>query len=301
MSRFPHCAFYAIIQPMRVLILSDIHANLTALEAVLADAGKIDAAWCLGDLVGYGPDPNECIARVWSLPDLVCILGNHDAAVIGQLDDSSFNPEARQAILWTREVLWEGSALFLKGLPEKAELDGVTLAHGSPRQPVWEYLLDSSSATRSFEYFEKPYCFVGHTHLPVIYQLSEENSSARLETLEPNTCRYLSPRAILNPGSVGQPRPGCAPMRSTTQNRSPGNSAVFGIMSLRYKAGWKLLIFRAGTSSAWQWAGRRLLQKQEYLWVRRPLRGLRNHKKTLSQERFQAILRLKDGINWVLK
>lgn len=191
---------------MRILILSDIHANLTALEAVLAEAGEIDAVWCLGDLVGYGPDPNECIARIRSLPNLVCILGNHDAAVIDQLDDSSFNPEARQAILWTREVLWEGSALFLKGLPEKAELDGVTLAHGSPRQPVWEYLLDPASATRSFEYFEKPYCFVGHTHLPVIFQLSEENSSAHIETLVANTCRYLSPRAILNPGSVGQPR-----------------------------------------------------------------------------------------------
>jgi len=191
---------------MRILILSDIHANLTALEAVLADAGEVDAAWCLGDLVGYGPDPNECIARIRSLPNLVCILGNHDAAVIGQLDDSSFIPEARQALPWTRDVWWEGSAQFLKGLPEKAELDGVTLAHGSPRQPIWEYLLDPGSATRSFEYFEKPYCFVGHTHLPVIFQLSEENSTAQVESPVPNTCRSLSPRAILNPGSVGQPR-----------------------------------------------------------------------------------------------
>lgn len=191
---------------MRILVLSDIHANLAALEAVLAEAGEIDACWCLGDLVGYGPDPNECIYRVRALPNLVCILGNHDAAVLGEIDSASFNPEARQAIEWTQEVLWDGSQMFLRSLPETAELDGVYLAHGSPRQPVWEYLLDSHTATRSFGYFKKPYCFVGHTHLPMIYALPGDSPYARQITPPPNTCTHLRPRAILNPGSVGQPR-----------------------------------------------------------------------------------------------
>jgi predicted phosphodiesterase len=191
---------------MRILVISDIHANLTALEAVLAEAGEIDAAWCLGDLVGYGPDPNECVFRVRQLPNMRCILGNHDAAVLDQIDIDGFNPEARQAIRWTREVLWDGSRLFLSGLEERIDLDGVTLAHGSPRQPVWEYLLDSATAARSFEYFDRPYCFVGHTHLPVIYELQDAQRHARLTIPEPNSCLTLRPRAILNPGSVGQPR-----------------------------------------------------------------------------------------------
>jgi predicted phosphodiesterase len=191
---------------MRILIISDIHANLTALEAVLVDAGQVDAVWCLGDLVGYGPDPTECVERVRSLRNLQCIIGNHDAATLNQIDSESFNPEARQAIRWTQEALSEGAMNFLRALPERLDLDGVTLVHGSPRHPVWEYLLDTQNATRSFEHFESPYCFVGHTHLPSIYYMGENNHSARLLVPEANTHFMLSPRAILNPGSVGQPR-----------------------------------------------------------------------------------------------
>jgi len=191
---------------MRTLVISDIHANLTALEAVLADAKPFDAAWCLGDLVGYGPDPNECIARVRDLPNLACIIGNHDAATLDQIDAESFNPEARQAIQWTQEALVDASVAFLRALPERVNLDDVTLVHGSPRHPVWEYLLDTQNATRSFEHFESPYCFVGHTHLPSVYYLGENHSSAKLFIPEAGTRLVLSPRAILNPGSVGQPR-----------------------------------------------------------------------------------------------
>jgi len=151
---------------MRVLVISDIHANLTALDAVLTDAGQIDAAWCLGDLVGYGPDPNECVARIRGLPNLKCIIGNHDAAVVQRIDPMSFNPEARQAIRWTQRKLTDASLSFLSSLPKTVNLDEVTLVHGSPRQPVWEYLMDSRNATRSFDHFGTPYCFVGHTHLP---------------------------------------------------------------------------------------------------------------------------------------
>lgn len=202
----PAIRFLCYHRLMRILVISDIHANLTALEAVLADAGEIDAAWCLGDLVGYGPDPNECIQMVKQLPNLVCILGNHDAAVLNQIDITSFNPEARLAITWTRSTLWEGSLNFLRNLPERAQKDAVTLVHGSPRQPVWEYLLDTSTANRNFDYFETPYCFVGHTHLPVIYSLWESQRSAHLSIPEANTCQVMRPRAIFNPGSVGQPR-----------------------------------------------------------------------------------------------
>ena len=191
---------------MRTLIISDIHANLTALEAVLADAGEIDAVWCLGDLVGYGPDPNECVARVRALPNLVCLIGNHDAAALKQIDIETFNVEARLAIRWTQLNLTDESLAFLQSLPEQTEVEQVTLAHGSPRQPVWEYLLDTRTATANFACFNTPYCFVGHTHLPVLYYLPDESRVARLVVPEPLMQLTLAPRAILNPGSVGQPR-----------------------------------------------------------------------------------------------
>ena len=192
---------------MRTLIISDIHANLTALEAVLAEAGEIDAVWCLGDIVGYGPDPNECVTKVRQLPNLLCILGNHDAAAMKQIDADTFNPEARNAIIWTRNQLSDESMTFLGELPEVIKAsDEVTITHGSPRHPVWEYLLDTHAATLNFDYFETPLCFVGHTHLPVIYSLDEDNYLARLGVPEAEEKIILPERAIINPGSVGQPR-----------------------------------------------------------------------------------------------
>lgn len=191
---------------MRILVISDIHANLTALDAVLDHAGTIDAAWCLGDLVGYGPDPNDCIQRVRQLPNLICILGNHDAAALNQIDSATFNPEARQALQWTQNNLTADSLVFLRSLPERVDTPQVTLVHGSPRQPVWEYLLDTFNATRCFEHFSTPFCFVGHTHLPIIFHMHNEGSLAQLQVPEPNTCPELQARSIINPGSVGQPR-----------------------------------------------------------------------------------------------
>jgi predicted phosphodiesterase len=191
---------------MKILVISDIHANLTSLEAVLDDAGDYDGVWCLGDLVGYGPDPNECIERVRNLPNLVCILGNHDAAALKHIEVNTFNPEARTAILWTQHELSPNNLSFLESLPEKEEQDHITLVHGSPRQPVWEYLLDTRTATFNFEHFSTPYCFVGHTHLPVLYYLPDEGLSARLIIPQDSTQLTLAPRAIINPGSVGQPR-----------------------------------------------------------------------------------------------
>lgn len=191
---------------MRALVISDIHANLTALDAVLASAGQFDCAWCLGDLVGYGPDPNECIQRVQELPNLVCILGNHDAASLNQIGVTAFNPEARQAIYWTQRTLTEASKVFLANRPETFTFGDVTLAHGSPRQPVWEYVMDAYVATMNFAYFDTPYCFIGHTHLPLCYVLQEGEHTARAVSPEPGTITPLLSRTIINPGSVGQPR-----------------------------------------------------------------------------------------------
>ena len=191
---------------MKILILSDIHANLTALETILADAGEIDAAWCLGDIVGYGPDPTECVERIMQLPQLKCILGNHDAAVINKIDDNAFNQDARTIIDWTQQAMTASTLQFLQELPEKLVEHDVTLVHGSPRQPIWEYLLDTRTATYNFDHFETNYCFVGHTHLPVVYYLGDDSRSARLTIPDHNTQMALAPRTIVNPGSVGQPR-----------------------------------------------------------------------------------------------
>lgn len=191
---------------MRILVISDIHANLNALEAVLSDAGEFDSCWCLGDLVGYGPDPNECIQRMRQLPNLICLLGNHDAAALNQIDIASFNTEARRALIWTQQILSPESIEYLKNRPERIVTESVTLAHGSPRHPVWEYLLDTRAATQNFNHFETPFCFVGHSHLPVIYQKREDRVFA--EMIIPNVPGRVEmiPRAIFNPGSVGQPR-----------------------------------------------------------------------------------------------
>jgi len=191
---------------MRTLIISDIHANLTALETVLEHAGEVERVWCLGDVVGYGPSPNECIERVKQLPNLTCLLGNHDAAAIGQIDINTFNPEARISIEWLQGQLTEDSLKFLRALPEKKSFETATLAHGSPRQPVFEYLLDTQAATENFEHFQTDFCFVGHTHLPVIFHLKEDDYISRLSIPPVNKQTKLKLRTIVNPGSVGQPR-----------------------------------------------------------------------------------------------
>lgn len=191
---------------MRILIISDIHANLTALDAVLASAGDVDGIWCLGDLVGYGPDPNECISRLHDRNNFSCIMGNHDAAAMELIDTQSFNLEARRAIEITQHALSDASRAYLSSLPEKLTFGQVTLSHGSPRHPVWEYLLDAHTALINFDYFKTDFCFVGHTHLPVQYSLHDGWDSVRLSVPRPEQVISLGPRAILNPGSVGQPR-----------------------------------------------------------------------------------------------
>lgn len=188
-----------------ILVISDIHANLTALRAVLEAAGDVDATWCLGDLVGYGPDPNECIELVRSIENLSCLIGNHDAAVIGSIDTIFFNREARLSAQWVKSKISKENALFLQNLPERIIIGDATLVHGSPRNPVWEYLLDAQAAAINFSYFKTQLCFVGHTHVPVVYAI-EEQGDETMKKLDHNEMIPLKQRLILNPGSVGQPR-----------------------------------------------------------------------------------------------
>ena len=153
---------------MRVLVISDVHGNLEALDAVLADAGAFDRVWSLGDLVGYGPQPNECIERLREF-EHVAIAGNHDWGALGKLDLAEFNVDARQANLWTRERLTPRSWSFLDSLPEMLVEGRYTLAHGSPRHPIWEYIVYASVACQNFSFFQTGVCLVGHTHLPAIF------------------------------------------------------------------------------------------------------------------------------------
>jgi diadenosine tetraphosphatase ApaH/serine/threonine PP2A family protein phosphatase len=190
-----------------ILVISDIHANITALEAVLADAGKVDETWCLGDVIGYGPDPNECIERVRGLPNLTCLMGNHDYAAAGEESLEVFNSDARRALLWQREALSEESRSFLHGLPTETVVRGhVSLAHGSPRDPIWEYIMNTLVARINLTFFETPWCFVGHSHFQAAFQYDTEQDDLSIVVPQLDMPYKLRDRAILNPGSVGQPR-----------------------------------------------------------------------------------------------
>lgn len=191
---------------MRILIISDIHANLTAFETVLKDAkGEWEYVWCLGDVVGYGPDPNECVDLLRTLPHL-CLAGNHDWAALGRLDIRTFNPDARKAVSWTRETLTPQNTAYLDALPTTFVIGDYTLAHGSPREPVWEYILEPLIAALNFPHFETPFCLVGHTHQPVIYELIGDDGETEAIAPVYRQARHLHGRQIINPGSVGQPR-----------------------------------------------------------------------------------------------
>ena len=192
---------------MRLAIISDIHANLPALEAVLEDAhsARPDQLWCLGDVVGYGAQPDECASLVAERCDL-CLVGNHDLVVTGALSVDDFNDDARDAALWTREVLSVEHRDWLASLQPAAVRQSVALFHGSARDPVWEYVLTEESAQATFEISSASLVLVGHSHVALALTLDDDFVAGGLAPAETEV--QLEGRWLLNPGSVGQPRDG---------------------------------------------------------------------------------------------
>jgi predicted phosphodiesterase len=194
---------------MRCAIIADIHANLTAFEAVLDDMerrGGVDEIWCLGDIVGYGPDPHECIERLRQY-NHVCVAGNHDWAAIGKISTADFNPDAALACQWTAGQLNKKDVKYLEKLPMVIDKDTFKLVHGSPREPIWEYVISTGIARENFNFFQLLYCLVGHSHVPFVFR--EEDGSCTSSRLVDNIGLAVGEsRLILNPGGVGQPRDG---------------------------------------------------------------------------------------------
>jgi predicted phosphodiesterase len=191
---------------MRIAVLSDIHANLPALEAVAADLPAVDAVWVLGDTVGYGPQPNEVIATLQAM-GARSVMGNHDGAAIGTVDSVHFNPDARAAIEWTADVLDANARSYIASLPEVRSDGDLTAVHGSPRDPIWEYISGPGVAAANLDAYETRLCLFGHTHLPVAFRALDGEIDTTIGL--PGTAARLGPeRALLNPGSVGQPRDG---------------------------------------------------------------------------------------------
>lgn len=191
---------------MRIALLSDIHSNLPALDAVLAAAGAVDAIWHLGDVVGYGPDPDGVVARLRDV-GATGVRGNHDAAACGGSEIDWFNPDARRAMEWTRTAISEETRAWLADLPERRQAEGFDLVHGSPREPVWEYVTSPGVALDNLRLLQAPVGLHGHTHVPVAWIQDGE----RVELVRGRAGGTLGldgRRVLLNPGSVGQPRDG---------------------------------------------------------------------------------------------
>jgi len=194
---------------MRYAVIADIHANLAALDAVLEDIrkkGGVDEMWCLGDIVGYGPDPAPCIELLRQLKP-VCVAGNHDRAVIGKIELSYFNPLAAAACQWTETQLKAGHRLYLESLPLTIERGDFFLVHGSPLDPVLEYVMSTSVAARNFSFLKSTFCLVGHTHVPAAFR-EEKDACLPIHFTSGIGLVLGSRRMIVNPGAVGQPRDG---------------------------------------------------------------------------------------------
>ena len=196
---------------MRVAVLTDIHSNLPALEAVLAavDEAGPDARWCLGDVVGYGAQPDECAALASERCD-ICLVGNHDLAVTGEIDTEVFSASAAEAVEWTRENCDQETIEFLKSLkPENTEQDA-GLYHASPRDPIWEYVLAVDQARECMEEQSGRVSLIGHSHVALFFSDRGEGPGAAGQALDGHELDLTEGRWLLNPGSVGQPRDGDA-------------------------------------------------------------------------------------------
>lgn len=214
---------------MRVLVVSDVHANLAALEAVLRDArtgGAIDAVWSLGDCVGYGPQPGDCMSRL-NDEGTAFVAGNHERAATGAISVDDFNPDARAAVLWTADCLTADEKASLDAMPEtRIEAEHFSLVHGTLRWPIWEYLYSAEAGAAHLGLQETPFGFCGHTHVPAIASLDAGApggcdfrglADGQSVSLDPGT------KVVINPGSVGQPRDddpraSCAIYDSETQS-----------------------------------------------------------------------------------
>jgi predicted phosphodiesterase len=191
---------------MRIAVISDIHSNLHALEAVLTDieAEAPDEIWCLGDVVGYGPKPNEC-ADIVRERAAVVLVGNHDLAAIGKLETSDFGPLAAESARWTEQALGGEQAAWLRTLEPAATREGLELYHASARDPVWEYVLSADVAFENLEVTTAPIVLVGHSHVALGLSWDGERLDGGLARggteLDTSGARWL-----INPGSVGQPR-----------------------------------------------------------------------------------------------
>lgn len=190
-------------------MISDIHANLEALEAVLdAASGEYEAVLSLGDQVGYGPNPNEVVERVQALRPKHSILGNHDLAALGELDLELFNPFARQAAEWTASRLWPEIRAHLQGLEPQSSASTFELFHASPRDPVWEYMEAPWQGPPNFEILVSDLALVGHTHVPRVFRATRGQISVFQPDADDMLAMGAEERLIVNPGGVGQPRDG---------------------------------------------------------------------------------------------
>ncbi len=197
---------------MRVAVLSDVHSNQPALEAVLAaiDRAAVEEVWCLGDVVGYGAQPDGCAELLRKHCD-VCLVGNHDLAVLGGIDISTFSSTAATAVEWTRENASVATIEFLRGLEPTATRAGVGLFHASPRDPVWEYVLSIDQAEAGFEAQNERIGLIGHSHIALFFTQPNSTGASETQGAQAGDGALLDLERgnwLLNPGSVGQPRDG---------------------------------------------------------------------------------------------
>ena len=219
---------------MKIAVLSDIHANLAALQAVLADIDAVapDAAiWHTGDIVGYNAEPNEVVALLRER-GAVGVMGNHDAAVLGELDVSWFNPEAAAAVRWTATHITHENATWLHALPKISEMGAATLVHASLLKPLEEYVIDAGSARENLFALSTPVLFHGHTHVPAYWAL--RGGQASLIDIDGRAQPLLSP-SLINVGSVGQPRDGDVRASWVLWDRSDDGSAIGALGTVQWR------------------------------------------------------------------